>query len=80
MLVKIDEATIINLERVLSIFENKEDISLVFLFSDLTDGVAPAIVYFEDEHLQDLALDKMLTSYSYGNLVCDISGFVKKGE
>ena len=80
MLVKIDEATIINLERVLSIFENKEDISLVFLFSDLTDGVAPAIVYFEDEHLQDLALDKILTSYSYGNLVCDISGFVKKGE
>ena len=48
MLVKIDEATIINLERVLAIFENKEDISLVFLFSDLTDGVAPAIVYFED--------------------------------
>lgn len=80
MLVKIDEATIINLERVLSIFENKEDISLVFLFSDLTDGVAPAIVYFEDEHLQDLALNKILTSYSYGNLVCDISGFVKKGE
>ena len=80
MLVKIDEATIINLERVLSIFENKEDISLVFLFSDLTDGVAPVIVYFEDEHLQDLALDKILTSYSYGNLVCDISGFVKKGE
>ena len=80
MFVKIDEATIINLERVLAIFENKEDTSLVFLFSDLTDGVAPAIVYFEDEHLQDLALDKILTSYSYGNLVCDISGFVKKGE
>ena len=80
MFVKIDEATIINLERVLAIFENKENTSLVFLFSDLTDGVAPAIVYFEDEHLQDLALDKILTSYSYGNLVCDISGFVKKGE
>ena len=48
MLVKIDEATIINLERVLAIFENNEDTSLVFSFSDLTDGVAPAIVYFED--------------------------------
>ena len=80
MLVKIDEATIINLERVLAIFENNEDTSLVFSFSDLTDGVAPAIVYFEDEHLRDLALDKILTSYSYGNLVCGISEFVKKGE
>ena len=38
MLVKIDEATTINLERVLAIFENHEDTSLVFLFSDLTDG------------------------------------------
>ena len=80
MLVKIDEATIINLERVLAIFENNEDTSLVFLFSDLTDGVAPAIVYFEDEHLRDLALDKILTSYSCGNLVCGISEFVKKVE
>ena len=80
MFVKIDEATIINLERVLAIFKNNEDTSLVFLFSDLTDGVAPAIVYFEDEHLQDLALDKILTSYSYGNLICDITQYVKKGE
>lgn len=63
MLVKIDEATIINLERVLAIFENHEDTSLVFLFSDLTNGVEPAIVYFEDEHLQDLALTKIMTGY-----------------
>ena len=35
MLVKIDEATIINLERVLAFFEKNEDTSLVFLFSDL---------------------------------------------
>ena len=80
MLVKIDEATIINLERVLSIFENKEDISLVFLFSDLTDGVAPAIVYFEDEHLQDLALTKIMTDYMEDYKYCDISKYVKKGE
>ena len=80
MFVKIDEATIINLERVLAIFENNEDTSLVFLFSDLTDGVAPAIVYFEDEHLRDLALTKKTTDYQGNCKYCDISEFVKKGE
>lgn len=80
MLVKIDEATIINLERVLAIFENKEDTSLVFLFSDLTDGVAPAIVYFEDEHLRDLALTKITTDYQENYKYCDITEYVKKGE
>lgn len=80
MLVKIDEATIINLERVLAIFENKEDTSLVFLFSDLTDGVAPAIVYFEDEHLRDLALTKITTDYQGNCKYCDITEYVKKGE
>lgn len=80
MFVKIDEATIINLERVLAIFENKEDTSLVFLFSDLTDGVAPAIVYFEDEHLRDLALTKIMTDYPGDCKYCDISEYVKKGE
>ena len=80
MFVKIDEATIINLERVLAIFENKEDTALVFLFSDLTDGVAPAIVYFEDEHLQDLALKKIMTDYQGNCKYCDISEYVKKGE
>ena len=80
MLVKIDEATIINLERVLAIFENKEDTSLVFLFSDLTNGVEPAIVYFEDEHLQDLALTKIMTDYQGNCKYCDITEYVKKGE
>ena len=80
MFVKIDEATTINLERVLTIFENKEDTSLIFLFSDLTDGVAPAIVYFEDEHLQDLALTKIMTDYQGDCKYCDISEYVKKGE
>ena len=80
MLIKIDEATTINLERVLAISENKEDTSLVFLFSDLTDGVAPAIVYFEDEHLRDLALTKITTDYQGDCKYCDISEYVKKGE
>ena len=66
MLVKIDEATIINLERVSAIFEKNEDTSLVFLFSDLMDVVAPAIVYFKDEHLQDFALTKIMTGYQGG--------------
>ena len=80
MLVKIDEATIINLERVLAIFENHEDTSLVFLFSDLTNGVEPAIAYFENEHLRDLALTKITTDYQGDCKYCDISEFVKKGE
>lgn len=80
MLVKIDEATIINLERVLAIFKNNEDTSLVFLFSDLTNGVEPAIVYFEDEHLRDLALAKITTNYQGDCTYCDISEYVKKGE
>ena len=80
MLIKIDEATTINLERVLAISENKEDTSLVFLFSDLTDGVAPAIVYFEDEHLRDLALTKITTDFQEDCKYCDISEYVKKGE
>lgn len=80
MLVKIDEATIINLERVLAIFENKEDTSLVFLFSDLTNGVEPAIVYFEDEHLQDLALTKITIDYQEDFKYCDITEYVKRGK
>lgn len=80
MLIKIEEATIINLERVLAIFENKEDISLVFLFSDLMEGVAPAIVYFEDAHLRDLALTDIRISYQEDCKYCDISKYVKKGE
>ena len=80
MLVKIDTNTIVNFDRVLAISENKEDTSLVFLFSDLTDGIAPAIVYFEDEHLRDLALTKIMTDYQEDCKYCDISEYVKKGE
>ena len=80
MLLKINDNTIINLERVLAIFENKEDTSLVFLFSDLTDGVAPAIVYFEDEHLRDLDLTKIMTDYREDCKYCDITEYAKKGE
>ena len=80
MLVRIDTNTIVNLERVLAIFENKEDTSLVFLFSDLTNEVEPAIVYFEDEQLRDLALTKITIDYQENCKYCDISEYVKKGE
>ena len=80
MLVRIDTNTIVNLERVLAIFENKEDTTLVFLFSDLTNGVEPAIVYFEDEQLRDLALTKITIDYQENCKYCDISEYVKKGE
>lgn len=80
MLIKIDEATIVNLEQVLAIFENKEDTSLVFLFSDLTNEVEPAKVFFEDAHLRDLALTKIMTDYQGDCKYCDISEYVKKGE
>lgn len=80
MLIKIDEATTINLERVLAIFENKEDTSLVFLFSDLTKGVAPAIVYFEDAHLRDIAEKVIIERYKNEVKYCDITKYVKKRE
>ena len=80
MLVRIDTNTIVNLERVLAIFENKEDTSLVFSFSDLTNGVAQAIVYFEDEQLRDSALTKMTIDYQENCKYCDISEYVKKEE
>lgn len=80
MLIKTDEAAIINLERVLAILENKEDTSLVFLFTDLRDGVEPTKVYFEDVHLRDLALTKITTDYQGDCKYCDISEYAKKGE
>lgn len=77
MLIKLDEVTIINLERVLVIIENKYDASLTFLFSDLTNGVEPTIVYFEDAHLRDLALTKITTDYQGDCKYCDISEYTK---
>lgn len=92
MLVKIDEKITINLDQVVAIFENNkvdfntdlniegEDASLVFLFSDLTGLKSPIIVYFADEHLQDLALSDIQSSYQEGCKYCDITKYVKKGE
>ena len=76
MLLKINDNTIINLDQIVEIVKDYSNLMLyIYLIDDNRERVK-----FEDEHLQDLALDKILTSYSYGNLVCDISGFVKKGE
>ena len=80
MLVKIDTNTIVNLDRVINIHKACPA-RLEFLFT-LGNGRLhrKLCLTFEDEHLRDLALDKILTSYSYGNLVCDISEYVEKGE
>lgn len=78
MLVKIKN-TIVNLDKVINISKTCPA-RLEFLFTLGTEDCTGNYVDFEDEHLRDLALDKILTSYSYGNLVCDISEYVKKGE
>lgn len=79
MLVKIDKNTIVNLDRVIEIRKTCPA-RLEFLFTLGMEDYIGNYVDFENEHLRDLALDKILTSYSYGNLVCGISEFVKKGE
>lgn len=77
MLVKIDKNTIVNLDRVINIHKACPA-RLEFLFSlGMEDGTGN-YVDFENEYLRDLALDKILTSYSYDNLVCDISVYIKK--
>ena len=76
MLVKIDKATIINLDQIVEIVKDDSNLILyIYLIDDNRERVK-----FEDENMLDNAFNKILTSYSYGNLVCDISGFVKKGE
>lgn len=76
MLVKIDEATIINLDQMVEIVKDDSNLMLyIYLIDDNRERVK-----FEDENMLDNAFNKILSSCSYGNLVCDISEFVKKGE
>lgn len=74
MLVKTN-SRIINLDKVAEIVKDDSNLILIFYIDENR-----ASVKFEDESMLDKALDKILTSYSYGNLVCDISEYVKKGE
>ena len=79
MLVKIDKNTIVNLDGVIEIRKTCPA-RLEFLFTLGMEDCTGNFVDFENEYLRDLALDKILTSYCYGNLVCCISELVKKGK
>lgn len=72
MLVKIDEATIINLDQVVEIVKDDSNLMLyIYLIDDNRERVK-----FEDENMLDNAFNKILSSY----IVCDISEYVKKEE
>lgn len=72
MLVKIDEATIINLDQIVEIVKDDSNLTLyIYLIDDNRERVK-----FEDESMLDNAFNKILSSY----IVCDISEYVKKEE
>lgn len=72
MLVKIDEATIINLDQIVEIVKDDSNLTLyIYLIDDNRERVK-----FEDENMLDDAFNKILSSY----IVCDISEYVKKEE
>lgn len=76
MLLKINDNTIINLDQIVEIVKDDSNLILyIYLIDDTRQCVK-----FEDENMLDNAFNKILTSYSYGNLVCDISEYVKKEE
>ena len=76
MLLKINDNTIINLDKIVEIVKDDSNLILIFYFIDENSSS----VKFEDESMLDKAFNKILFSCSYGNLVCDISEYVKKGE
>lgn len=72
MLLKIDEATIINLDQIVEIVKDDSNLTLyIYLIDDNRERVK-----FEDENMLDDAFNKILSSY----IVCDISEYVKKEE
>lgn len=75
MLVKINNR-IINLDKITEIVKDDSNLILIFYFID----EIRSSVKFENESMLDNAFNKILSSCSYGNLVCDISEYVKKGE
>lgn len=79
MLVKIDTNTIVNFDRVIEI-RKVGPTRLEFLFTLGMEDCTGNYVDFEDEHLRDLALTKIMTDYQGNCKYCDISEYVKKGE
>lgn len=72
MLLKINDNTIINLDKIVEIVKDDSNLMLyIYLIDDNRERVK-----FEDENMLDDAFNKILSSY----IVCDISEYVKKGE
>lgn len=72
MLLKINDNTIINLDKIVEIVKDDSNLMLyIYLIDDNRERVK-----FEDENMLDNAFNKILSSY----IVCDISEYVKKGE
>ena len=72
MLLKIDEATTINLDQIVEIVKDDSNLMLyIYLIDDNRERVK-----FEDENMLDDTFNKILSSY----IVCDISEYVKKEE
>ena len=72
MLLKINDNTIINLDKIVEIVKDDSNLMLyIYLIDDTRQRVE-----FEDENMLDDAFNKILSSY----IVCDISEYVKKGE
>ena len=72
MLLKINDNTIINLDKIVEIVKDDSNLMLyIYLIDDNRERVK-----FEDENMLDDAFNKILSSY----IVCDISEYVKKEE
>lgn len=74
MLVKANDNRIINLDKIVEIVKDDSNLMLYFYFID----DIRASVKFEDESMLDKAFDAIFTSYNCGNLVCNITAYVKK--
>ena len=72
MLLKINDNTIINLDKIVEIVKDDSNLMLyIYLIDDTRQRVE-----FEDENMLDDAFNKILSNY----IVCDISEYVKKEE
>ena len=72
MLLKINDNTIINLDKIVEIVKDDSNLMLyIYLIDDNRERVK-----FEEENMLDNAFNKILSTY----IVCDISEYVKKGE
>lgn len=74
MLVKTNNR-IINLDKVVEVEKDDSNLMLIFYFTDENRSS----VNFEDESMLDKALNRIISAYFYGDSICDIMEYVKKG-